>query len=105
MRDFCQIGMQFPNIGGACRAATSPRAVCKALGFALLLFLFSESFAATKADSRISYNRDIRPILSDNCFYCHGPDPNKRKAKMRLDIREEALKREAFVPGQPDKSE
>src|SRR3954470_24066792 len=63
------------------------------------------ALAATKSDNAISYNRDIRPILSDNCFYCHGPDPNKRKAKMRLDIREEALKKEAFVPGQPDKSE
>src|SRR6476619_4840595 len=61
--------------------------------------------ATTTADRPISYNRDIRPILSDNCFYCHGPDPNKRKAKMRLDIREEALKKEAFVPGQPEKSE
>jgi hypothetical protein len=63
------------------------------------------TFGATKTDRAISYNRDIRPILSDNCFYCHGPDPNKRKAKLRLDIREEALKKEAFVPGQPEKSE
>ncbi|HSU55514.1 MAG TPA: PSD1 and planctomycete cytochrome C domain-containing protein [Candidatus Dormibacteraeota bacterium] len=62
-------------------------------------------FAAGKSSSSISYNRDVRPILSDNCFYCHGPDPNKRKAKMRLDIREEALKKEAFVPGKPEASE
>ena len=53
----------------------------------------------------LSYNRDIRPILSDNCFYCHGPDANHRKAKLRLDIREDALKSEAFVPGKADESE
>ena len=69
------------------------------------LLMLQVALAATKGDKPISYNRDIRPILSDNCFYCHGPDPNKRKAKMRLDIREEALKKEAFVPGEPDKSE
>src|SRR6187455_3140356 len=67
-------------------------------------FLLSVS-GATKTDRTLSYNHDIRPILSENCFYCHGPDPNKRKAKLRLDIREEALKKEAFAPGQPDKSE
>src|SRR4051794_38770076 len=79
---------------------------CKAFSFlAALIISCISSLAATRTDRAISYNRDIRPILSDNCFYCHGPDPNKRKAKMRLDIREEALKKEAFVPGQPDKSE
>src|SRR5438094_5721279 len=76
----------------------------------LLLILMSgltnaPGFGATKNDRQLSYNRDIRPILSDNCFYCHGPDPKKRKAKMRLDIREEALAKEAFVPGKPDESE
>src|SRR5713226_8157993 len=57
------------------------------------------------SSSKISYNRDIRPVLSDNCFFCHGPDQKKRKAKLRLDIREEALAKNAFVPGAPDKSE
>lgn len=56
-------------------------------------------------DTRIEFNRDVRPILSDNCFYCHGPDQSHRKGKLRLDIREEALKREAFSPGNPDESE
>ena len=53
----------------------------------------------------IQYNRDIRPILSDTCFHCHGPDKNTRKGKLRLDQREEALARKAFVPGRPDESE
>ena len=41
----------------------------------------------------ISYNRDIRPIFSDTCFRCHGPDKNARKAGLRLDLREEATKK------------
>jgi hypothetical protein len=57
------------------------------------------------ASAKIEYNRDVRPILSDNCFLCHGPDKNARKAKLRLDIREDAIAKKAFVPGQPDESE
>jgi hypothetical protein len=53
----------------------------------------------------ISYNRDIRPLLSDNCFACHGPDKNTRMAGLRLDVRDEALARKAIVPGKPEKSE
>lgn len=53
---------------------------------------------------KVSYNQDVRPILSDKCFQCHGPDPAKREADLRLDIREEALKAEAFVPGRPKES-
>jgi len=60
---------------------------------------------AANSPDKISYNRDIRPILSDNCFFCHGPDKNKRKAKLRLDVREEAIAKEAFVPGKPNESE
>src|ERR1051326_2452054 len=72
---------------------------------ASLFVAFALTVAATARAAELSYNRDIRPILSDNCFYCHGPDANHRKGKMRLDVRDEALKKEAFVPGDADKSE
>jgi len=45
------------------------------------------------AQAEISFNRDIRPLMSDTCLRCHGPDKNARMAELRLDIREEALKR------------
>ncbi len=64
---------------------------------------------AFAAEPRLEYNRDIRPLLSNNCFKCHGADGKERKAGLRLDVREEALKpaesgRKAIVPGKPDGS-
>src|SRR5688572_33323400 len=55
---------------------------------------------------KINFNRDIRPILSDRCFACHGPDGNKRESGLRLDHEKEAFGplpkhtgKRAFVPG------
>ena len=56
----------------------------------------------------VSFNRDVRPIMSGTCFRCHGPDESSRRAGMRLDLRDEALKRRGngtpIVPGKPDES-
>ena len=60
---------------------------------------------APKAKPRIEYNRDVRPILAENCFACHGPDSAARKADLRLDRRDDAVKAEAIKPGDPGDSE
>ena len=57
------------------------------------------------AQAKLEYNRDIRPILADHCFACHGPDSAARKGDLRLDQQAAALESGAIVPGQPDNSE
>jgi mono/diheme cytochrome c family protein len=64
----------------------------------------------TDLDAKIDFTRQIRPILSENCFACHGNDDKKRKAGLRLDLKSEAFQQlksgdYALVPGQPAKSE
>lgn len=65
--------------------------------------------AAVSAATTVDFNRDVRPIFSEHCYACHGPDENKRKAGLRLDIHEEALKElksgnRAVVPSDLTKS-
>ncbi len=80
---------------------------CLRFFLSLLTWLcaFSMTQPGSAAEKAIDFNRDIRPILSDKCYYCHGPDANKRKADLRLDDRAAAIKAGAFVPGDVKASE
>jgi hypothetical protein len=71
--------------------------------------IFAALAGGWTAAGAVSFNRDIRPLMSDTCFRCHGPDKNARMMGLRLDIREEATKRTTtgvvpLVPGEPEKS-
>src|SRR4051812_18928915 len=79
---------------------------------ALLIFPALLALAALRADGpaakpsgKLDYNRDVRPILSDACFACHGPDAKQRKADLRLDRRDAAVEHGALAPGKPGDSE
>ena len=54
--------------------------------------------APALGEDKIEYNRDVRPILADNCFACHGPDSASRKADLRLDQRAAAIDMKAIAP-------
>jgi hypothetical protein len=78
------------------------------LGWAASLLLLTWPTALPA--QTIQFNRDIRPILSDQCFTCHGPDVANRKTKMRFDIESGAMielrgGKHAIVPGDPGRSE
>ncbi len=76
-----------------------------------LYVILGAGFHSVKAAEKLSYNRDIRPILSDRCFQCHGPDKNSRKGDYRLDVAEEAMAERPkshvrpIIPGKPSQSE
>jgi len=71
----------------------------------LLAALLTQSTRGAEPSPQLEYNRDIRPILADNCFQCHGADSAARKADLRIDQRVDAVESGALTPGNPEESE
>ena len=92
-------------------AASRPRWPLACLAIAAAVFVLpSAAFGDEPVPKKVDFNFEVRPILSDKCFKCHGPDPRNRKAGLRLDIKEGAFGTtktgsKAVVPGNLDESE
>jgi len=91
---------------------TSLKQVAPLGSLALIVTMFAGCRSSSTAASgrAVDFNQDVQPILAARCFSCHGPDPEMRKAGLRLDLGEYALKRrpgrpDAIVPRHPEKSE
>src|SRR6266545_6813453 len=116
----CGLLMENPRSGfrvavGSTSGVESVASVCVMTQFRLiaasgLLFgLLSGVSAGAAGKVAVDFDRDIRAILSDKCFACHGPDEKERKAKLRFDRKDDAFQPLksgdfAIVPGHPEKS-
>ena len=89
-------------------AKAGPAKSVDARGFGLFLltgFALGPGTASAAEGVALQYNRDVRPILAENCFPCHGPDSAARKGELRLDKREAAIEAGAIAPGDIEASE
>src|SRR5579863_5525835 len=98
--------------GGVERYAPGPSRVLLAIACGVLVSLAGCHKAQVRAGAgqRLDFNQDVQPILAARCFSCHGPDPEMRKAGLRLDLEESAMRKrpghpDAIVPGHPEQSE
>ncbi|HVW38584.1 MAG TPA: DUF1549 domain-containing protein, partial [Pirellulales bacterium] len=85
-----------------CSSKLRSRAAALAI---LAAALAPSGLASARAEEPLEYNRDVRPILLENCFACHGADSAARKADLRLDQRDAAIDAGALTPGKADESE
>ena len=100
-----KVRAKFPMFGSNVMQAKWQRGVA-----ALILSLGLPLAAADKPSAKVDFQRDVRPIISAKCYHCHGPDDAAREAKLRLDIRDEAVKERkgktfAIKPGDVKNSE
>ncbi len=86
-----------------------PIVITQARSWVVCLAFFGVYAALLAEEEKVSFNHDIRPIMSDTCFQCHGPDPNTREGDLRLDTYEGATEDRggyaALIPGDTDESE
>jgi hypothetical protein len=103
----------YPNFSNAMKdEVVSPgyaKPLKKSVSFSEIMLALIVGLPVATASEKLGFNQDIRPILSDHCFTCHGQDSGARKGELRLDVREGALKGgksgdPALVPGKPDES-
>ncbi len=91
------------------RLPISARSLSRLFAFAVPMLvcvsLLTATTRAASAEQPLEYNRDIRPILAENCFACHGADSAARKADLRIDKRDAAIEFGAITPGKPEESE
>ena len=107
--------VHFPSSDRCSRRVVPDSKWATRLGFRLVVVTLAISMGGacnrqTQISRHLDFNQDVQPILASRCFSCHGPDPEMRKAGLRLDLAEWAMKtreghRDAIVPGHPEKSE
>ena len=103
--------IRFPECDTVTSSSLHSACACRRVWNLLCVFCVSHLLISSgladenSAGEKLQFNRDIRPILSDNCFFCHGPDSKHRNADLRLDVRAEAVAAGALVPGDASQSE